>query len=158
LHYSILMWIYSHESSLNSIHAYAKHKIVVITLYSWRIIPFQSLDLAIQTLNPYLVSQVSSHISLIIEIIRNFKCWTNPFQLYALLDLVCLGPVCLWLWTSIAIDWKERTCLVERSERVRTPKRQVAHMLLPTFTTALVFFSSMHDRWNIQLFYKMLRS
>jgi hypothetical protein len=28
--------------------------------------------------------------------------------------------------------------------------------LLPIFITALVFFSSMHDRWNIQLFYKML--
>jgi hypothetical protein len=29
---------------------------------------------------------------------------------------------------------------------------------LPIFTTALVCFSSMHDRWNDQLFYQMLRS
>jgi hypothetical protein len=27
---------------------------------------------------------------------------------------------------------------------------------LPIFTTSLVFFSRMHDRWNIQLFYKLL--
>jgi hypothetical protein len=33
LHYSILKWIYSHESSLNSIFAYAKHKIIITTLY-----------------------------------------------------------------------------------------------------------------------------
>jgi hypothetical protein len=120
--------------------------------------PFQSLDLLIQTLNPYLESQGSWHISLITKIIRNLKCWTNPFQLYALLDLVCLGPVCLWLWTSIAIDWKERTCLVERSERVWTPKRQVTHISSTYFYYCISVFSSMHDRWNIQVFYKMLRS
>jgi hypothetical protein len=138
LHYSILMWIYPHESSLNSIFAYANHKIFITIMYLGESF-FPVIELAIQTLNPYLVSQGSWHISLITKIIRNLKCWTNPFQLYALLDLVCLGPVCLWLWTSIAIDWKERTCLVERSDRVWTSKRQVTHMLLPTFTTALVF-------------------
>jgi hypothetical protein len=39
--------------------------------------------------------------------------------------------VCLYCVTPIAMDWKERTSLVERSERVCTPKRQVTHMLQP---------------------------
>jgi hypothetical protein len=73
LHYSIPMWIYSHESSLNSIFAYAKHKILITTLYLGGS-SFPIIELAIQTLNPYLVSQASSHISLITEIIRNLKC------------------------------------------------------------------------------------
>jgi hypothetical protein len=30
------------------------------------------------------------------------------------------------------------------------------HYFLPTFTTALVFSNSMHDRWNYQLFTKCL--
>jgi hypothetical protein len=45
---------------------------------------------------------------------------------------------------------------VERSERSWTSKRQVTHISSIYFTTALVFFSSMHDRWNTQLFYKLL--
>jgi hypothetical protein len=73
LHYSILMWIYPHESSLNSILAYTKHKIIITTLYlGGSFLPI--IELAIKTLNPYLVSQASSHISLITEIIRNLKC------------------------------------------------------------------------------------
>jgi hypothetical protein len=53
---------------------------------------------------------------------------------------------------------RSATRFVERSERAETPKRQVTHILLPTFTSALVFSSSMHDRWNINWFYEMLRS
>jgi hypothetical protein len=30
------------------------------------------------------------------------------------------------------------------------------HVFLPIFTIAFVFFSSMHDRWNSQLFTKCL--
>jgi hypothetical protein len=38
------------------------------------------IELAIQTLNPYLVSQASSHIYLITEIIRNLKMLNQSFS------------------------------------------------------------------------------
>jgi hypothetical protein len=44
LHYSIPMWIILTWVILNSIHAYAKPRIIIITLWSWRINLFQSLD------------------------------------------------------------------------------------------------------------------
>jgi hypothetical protein len=94
LHYSKLMWIYSHNLSLNSIHDYAKHKIVTSTLYLERSLYAKSLDLAIQTLNPYLVSQALSHISLITEMLRKSKCYTNSFHCLSCL-ICCLGVVCL---------------------------------------------------------------
>jgi hypothetical protein len=127
------MWIYSYESSLNPNHAHTKHKnffyyIVILENQSFSIIwpshpSSQSISYT-SSFKPYL----SHH-----KIIRNSKCWTNPFQLFALLDLVCLGTVCLCCVTPIAVDWNERTCIVERSKRVWTSKRQVTHILTPIF-------------------------
>jgi hypothetical protein len=37
-------------------------------------------------------------------------------------------------------------------------KRQLTHILLPIFTTVLVFSSSMHDRWILKGVYKMLKT
>jgi hypothetical protein len=49
------------------------------------------------------------------------------------------------------------TCLVERSGKIIFFKKESdTHIFYLFFTTALVFSSSMHDRWNTQLFYKLL--
>jgi hypothetical protein len=143
LHYSIPMRIYSHESSLNPNHAYIKHKILSLHCNLGGSFLSNHFDLPIQTLNPYLVSQGSWHISLITKIMRILNCWTSPFQLFALLDLVCHGIVCLCCVTPVAIDWMERTYLIER--RVWTPKRQVTHMLLPIFIICISGFNTTHD-------------
>jgi hypothetical protein len=45
---------------------------------------------------------------------------------------------------------------VKRSERFWTPKRQVTHIFLPTFTTALVFSVVCMIGGIENLFYKML--
>jgi hypothetical protein len=89
---------------------------------------------------------------------KKFKMFNQP------ISIVCIAWSCLsWtsvfmLCTSIATDWKERTCLVERSERVWTPKRQVTHISSTYFYYCISVFSSMHDRGSIQLFYEMLSS
>jgi hypothetical protein len=49
------------------------------------------------------------------------------------------------------------TCLVERSEKIMIFKKESdTHVFYLLFYYFISVFSSMHDRWNIQLFYKML--
>jgi hypothetical protein len=57
------------------------------------------------------------------------------------------------------IACSESYVLSERSEKIVIFKKASdTHILLPIFTMALVFSTSMHDRWNYQLFTKVLRS
>jgi hypothetical protein len=51
---------------------------------------------------------------------------------------------------------RSATHLVERTERSWTSKRQVTHISSTYFYYCISVFSSMHDRWNIQMFSKML--
>jgi hypothetical protein len=129
LHCSILMWIYPHESSLNSIFTYAKHKIFIITLYLGGSFLTNHLTFPSKLSIPILQAKIHD-ISLSSQNNhKKFKMLNQP------ISIICIAWSCLsWtsvfmLCTSIAIDWKERTCLVERSERVWTPNRQVTHML-----------------------------
>jgi hypothetical protein len=137
LHYSILMWIYPHESSLNSILAYAKHKIFIITLYLGGSILANLLTLPSKLSIPCLSSQefmlyLSHH-----KIIRNLKILHQPLSIVCIVWLCLLGSVCLCWVTPVAIDWKERTCIVERSKRVWTSKRQVTHIFPTHFTICI---------------------
>jgi hypothetical protein len=157
LHYSILMWIYSYESSLNSKHAMPSirfyHYMVILEDQSFPIIwpshpNFQSLSCK-PSFKPCL-SHHTNH--------KKFKMLNQP------ISIVCIAWSYL-SWTSVFMivnfycyRLKGENVSCWEKWRVWTPKRQVTHILLPTFTTALVIFSSMHDRWNVQLFYKMLRS
>jgi hypothetical protein len=90
------------------------------------------------------------------DILINLKCWTNPFKLSVLFDFVwivwCVYVVLFQCYSFV----RRATCLVERSESSSTSKRQVPHISSTHFYYCISVFSSMHDRWNIQLFYKML--
>jgi hypothetical protein len=95
LHYSILMWIYPHESSLNSIFAYAKHKIFIITLYLGGSFLANLLTLPSKLSIPCLSSQefmlyLSHH-----KIIRNLKMLHQPLSIVCIAWFCLLGSVCL---------------------------------------------------------------
>jgi hypothetical protein len=67
--------------------------------------------------------------------------------------LYCVFMLCYFC--AIALYGELRVLL--REVKVRgLQKRQVTHISSTYFYYCISVFSSMHDRWNIQLFYKML--
>jgi hypothetical protein len=64
---------------------------------------------------------------------------------------------CVYVMLFLCYSFVQRaTYFAERSESSWTSKRQVTHISSTYFYYCISVFSSMHDRWNIQLFYKML--
>jgi hypothetical protein len=138
LHYLTIMWFNSHEPFPNSIHALVKNK--VSFHYSWvSPNPFKSFNLVIQTLKSIsckssLLPYLSYH-----RIIRNLKCWTNPFNCLSYLILLLLEScvyVVLFLCYSLV---RRETCLL-RGLKVRKLQKGKWHTYFNPFILCISVF------------------
>jgi hypothetical protein len=133
------------KTSLNSSKKNLNIYMVILEDQSFPIIwpshpNFQSLSCK-PSFKPYL-SHHSNH--------KKFKMLNQPIL------IVCIAWSCL-SWNSVFMlcysfwyDGKERMYLVERNERVWTPKRQVTHILPPTFLIYALVFSVLCMIWDFQ--------
>jgi hypothetical protein len=145
LHYLTLMWSSSHESFQDFVHALVRHKDYINHILLSPILTNHFLSFPTKLSNTYLTIHNSFAISILSQYLKKSKLLNKPFLIVCLIwwCMCCIFMLCYF---CVIVCAKSYMLSWEKWKDRDLQKAGDTHIFYLLFTTALVFFSSMHDR------------